>query len=275
MPGKWIREESLFNKGPAFKLITYTNSINPNLIESLQITKWKHSISSEEIRLRVILRDGASRHLRYNALRDQLIAAGFKDNGSGHSCRYNQNPLLLENTDSFGQVLAIVGEYEEISAKDHDDILMELGIKKSECQLAEELSGLVEKGQFDAAVKLAKEYQAVGYNKVVWELVLKLHENCLVDPVVLIDLYSAIAPNNPYYSEAQGRLVVLYGETELDKNRGLALSLGAAINSGEQRLVDQLFHRLCGRHDMTPTFINVKGDASTLVALAAHIRQRP
>lgn len=186
MPEKWIKEDPTVTSDR--RIVCYNNSMNPNVIEKIQIVKHK----SEEISLGVFSPSGVSKDARAKALRDQLGAAGFKQEETRWFRIRHKDTLSLEDTELFIKFLSIVKEYEVINDEIYYDILHEIGI------------------------------------------------------------------NKPSASS--------------DKYQKLALSLDAAITNGDQRLVDQFFHQLCGREDTQPTFSNMKGDTHTLITLANHIR---
>ena len=124
MPEKWIKEEL---KVPIDRIvISYNNSISPNLIEKILIIKHMNK--------GIILSIGSTSSIfndqRTRALRDQLAMAGFKQDNNIRC--FKTNPLRREDRELFIKFISIVNEYEPIDEKTYQDILHEIDIMDEE-----------------------------------------------------------------------------------------------------------------------------------------------
>ena len=247
---------------------SYTNLITPNLIREIEF----RSSDKDGIDIVVFAKPIATCE-RSKALYDELNGAGFEQ-GDFHRYTAGQRSGFLKDHALLCKFLRIIKKYEGIPFDEYCQMLSNLNIKITEEDFVDEVSSFVEKGDFQAAIKLAQTRQDEGYHEIIWELSTTLHENDNIEPHALVELYNCILEKNPHYVEAQERLGGLYldPEVEPDKYRGLELALETALKSNDQKLTDQFFHSLCGRKGLSPTFTNMKGDIHTLVSLATHIR---
>lgn len=124
-----------------------------------------------------------------------------------------------------------------------------LGIRENENEIANEISELVENGNFDPAIALAKKWQSESYHEVMWALVNRLHEDNLVNEKKLIDLYQSIPSKSPYYRDANERLIILCSKENFPGHEEtpfyyLEKQLDLAVKAENNRLTSQIFHTL-------------------------------
>lgn len=140
-----------------------------------------------------------------------------------------------------------------------------------------------EKQDLHALIIYAKNAQNKKDYATIWELVQTYREDYSLgktteaSPInVLIDLYEAISEDSPHYKNAQFELVGLkslaISDGQPDKVL-LAELFKHAMNSGQQTLIDQLYHSMCGSLDFQPRITGINVNLETLIVIANEICQ--
>lgn len=161
-----------------------------------------------------------------------------------------------------------------------DNLLNELfvALELNKIVKIEELIPLIQSGKIQEAIDLAKQ----GQDEALWELGQYCENNLTNDLQKAIDCYQEIPSKNKYYQAANDKLLHLlmrFNYDGLDKTEQLnylQLKFRCAFQSGKinQRLVDQLFHELCGYSDANPKVNNIQEEgADTFIAIANLIRE--
>lgn len=141
----------------------------------------------------------------------------------------------------------------------------------------------------DEAIKQALEAQNKREFDLIWQLLTHYTEvsltkipvgggGYLVSDQHLYHIASAVSIENPHYQEAQDKCVEFLAQLEVAKTftenyTNLQLKFRHALKGSHQELTDHFFHELSGGKLEEEKEKNIKGEADSLIALAARIKK--